>query len=110
MNSKTTLSVTEARKDFFNLLDQVEKSNVPYTLTVKGKPKAVIMNADEYDSWMETHEIMSDPKILDDIKKAEAEYQKGEYVNWSKVKNDLGIKEKFLVADKPKHKYGSSKK
>lgn len=75
MNIKTTKSATEVRKDFFDILDQVERSGVPYTVTKGGKPVVVMMSAEQYESWEETLDIMSDPELvkgieegLDDLK------------------------------------------
>ncbi|MDD3734971.1 MAG: hypothetical protein PHO31_00635, partial [Candidatus Pacebacteria bacterium] len=63
---------------------------------------------EEFDSLMETLDILSDPTILDDIKKAEEEYKKGEYLTWEEVKGKLGFsanKEIFTLKEKPKKKY-----
>lgn len=68
MNIKTTLSATEVRNDFFDTLDQIERSGLPYTITKAGKPVVVMMSAEEYESWQETLDIMSDPKAVKGIK------------------------------------------
>ena len=73
MNIKTTLSATEVRNNFFEILDKVEQTNVPYTITRAGKPKAVIMNAEEYESWTETLDIMSDPETVKNIEESKKE-------------------------------------
>lgn len=36
-----------------------------YTLTDKGRPKAVVMSAEEFESWAETLEVMRDFPNLD---------------------------------------------
>jgi len=110
MNSKNTLSITEARKKIFKITDEVQKGSNYFVLTEKGRAKAVIMSADEFDSWQETLEIMSDPELMKDIKEAKKEYEKGEYITLE----DLLAEEGFILADKSKRKYevssGSAKK
>jgi prevent-host-death family protein len=80
MNTKTTLSATEARRDFFNILDKVEKTNVPFTITINGVPKVVIMNAEEFDSWQETLDIMSNPELVKGIKEGKKDLREGRYI------------------------------
>jgi len=101
MNSQNSLSVTEARGKIFDL---VKKTAVGarFFLTDRGKAKAVLMSVDEFDSWQETMEIMSDPGLMKDIKKAREEYEKGDYITLE----ELLVKEGFVVADKSKKKYG----
>lgn len=112
MNSQNTLSITNARKNIFELAEKVQKPGIHYTLTENGCPKVVIMSAEEFDSIMETMEIMSDPKAMADIKKAEEEYKKGEYITWEEMKKELHATNRLAmaVADKGKKKYTAKKK
>ena len=101
MDVKTTISTTEARKRFFDIISRVSSPAVIYTLTERGRPKAVIMSADEYESWMETIEVMSDaPHILKSVKEARAAWKSGAWKKWPVFE---GMKEGRLVfKDKPK--------
>lgn len=104
MDTRTTLSVSEARKNIFSIIDQVEKLGAVYTLTEKGRPKAVIMSADEFESWVETFEVMKDwPTYKKDIKKAHDDLLHGRAISFEKVLADNGLK----IAEK-KGKYGVS--
>lgn len=80
MNIKTTLSATEVRKNFFDILDKISESNLPYTITLAGKPKVVIMNAEEYESWMETLDIMSNPETVRGIEEGKKDLREGRYI------------------------------
>ena len=111
MRAKTTIPITEARKRIFDIAEEVQKPGVYYTFTEKGRPKAVFMSYDEFDSLMETLEILSDPKIMKSIKQAEDEYKRGEYVTLDQLKKELGYSSKsFVFADKGKKKYRAKKK
>ena len=72
MNTKTTLSISEARKKLFEMAKKVQKPSTHYILTEKGKPKVAFMSAEEFESWQETLEVLCDfPNLEKDIKKAE---------------------------------------
>lgn len=107
MNSQTTLPISEARKKIFKIAEKVQIPGARFVFTEKGTPKAVMISASEYDSLVETMEILSDPKALSRIKKAESEFAKGEYVSWEKAKESLGWKKPLAsaVMDKSKKQY-----
>lgn len=113
MDSKTTIPISEARKRIFEIAEEVQKPDTYYTLTENGRAKAVLMSAEQFDSIMETIDILSDPAVLDNIKKAEEEYKKGDYQTWEELKKEIGFgqeKESTLVCEKPKKKYQALKK
>lgn len=107
MNTKTTIPISEARKLIFKIAEEVQKPDIFYTLTEKGRPKAVIMSAEEFESWQETLEIIKDfPNLKKDIKRAENDYRKGSFITlqefliqegyvhgYSPSKNSKGVKE-----------------
>ncbi len=80
MDIKTTISSTEARKNFAKVLDHIDKASAHYTLTINGKPKVVMMSAEEFESWQETIDIMSDPELVAGIKQAEKEFAEGKFI------------------------------
>ena len=105
MRLKNILSITEARKNLFKLIDRAQKKGNYFVLTERGKPKAVIMSADEFVAWQETLEIQRDPQLMKEIEQAEADFKKGDYVTLQEVLAQEG----FSLADKPKKKYVSSR-
>lgn len=106
------ITITKARKELFKIAEQVQKPNNYYTLSVEGEPKVVMMSYDEFDSMKETIEILSDPTIMANIKKAEEEYERGEYITWEEMKKELKTSRHptMAVADKGKKKYTARKK
>ena len=105
INTKTTISISEARKRIFDIADEVQTPNKVYTLTADGKPKAVIMSAEEYESWTETMEVLRDcPDIFERIAESDKAVKTGDwsnFVSWEDVKKEWSI-----VAEKPIKKYG----
>lgn len=85
MNSQTIISATRARSDFFRILDKIEKINLAYTITVNGSARAVIMNAREFDSWLETLDIMSNPELVKGIKEGKRDLAAGRVVSFEEV-------------------------
>ena len=97
MDTKTTLPISEARKKIFKIAEKVQKPATYYTLTEKGRPKVVVLSADEFESWQETLEVMRIfPKLGKDIERAEKQYKKGDYLTLEKVL----AKEGFVLSKK----------
>ena len=106
MNSKNTLSISEARKKIFEIAEDVQKPGKHYTFTENGIPKAVLMSADQYDSLVEDLELLSDPGFAKRMEAAEKELERGEYVTLEELKKDLNYEQKkeFVVMEKTKKK------
>ena len=106
MDTKTTISITEARSNIFDIAEDVQKPGCYYTLTENGRPKVVLMSAEEFESWMETMEVVRTfPNLDRDVAETDAAVKSGEYKKWSTLE-DLLAKEGFFVADKSTKKYG----
>ena len=84
MSSKT-LTITEAKKRLLELVEEMEKMNEQITLTKNGIPTAVMMSLDDYDSLIETLEILSDPKILKSLQKSRQQKKMGELLDDDEV-------------------------
>ncbi len=110
MDVKTTLPISEARKKIFEIAKMVQRPSTRYTLTDKGKPKAVIMSADEFESWQETLEVMKEfPDLEKDVRKADRAIKTGKYKKWASL-DDIMAKYGYVLADKGKNKYGLGNK
>jgi len=110
MDTKTTLSISEARKKIFKIAEEVQKPSRHYTLTEKGRPKVVLMSADEFESWQETLEVMRDfPDLKKDVREADRAVKTGEYKKWATL-DDVMAKYGYILADKGKNKYGVGNK
>jgi len=102
MSIKTIIPISEARKRIFQLAKEVQRPSVFYTLTDKGTPKAVIISAQDFESWQETIEIMNIfPNWEKDIQAAEEDYKKGRTISLEK----LLAKEGFVLQKKKSKKH-----
>ena len=88
----TTLTVTEAKTHFLELIRDSDKRLERFLITKQGKPAAVIMNADEFTGWLETLEILSDKKVVKEIRKARRELEQGETKSFKEVVGRLQSK------------------
>lgn len=84
-----TLSISKAREDFPRLIERAHRLLEKYVITVNGDAKAIIMSNDEYESLQETFDILSEPNALEEIKVAEKEIQKGDYVTLEELEKEL---------------------
>lgn len=70
-------------------MDRLSKYFDRYVITRHGKPEAVILSEEDYESLLETLDILSDQKLMKEIKKAEEELKKGKGIPWKKAKQKL---------------------
>lgn len=83
----TTLTATEARNGFADLIREAEVKVIQ--ITQHNKPTAAVMSWDYYESLLETLEILSDPETISSIKQSEKEYDADLFTNWEDVKRRL---------------------
>lgn len=84
-----TMTATEARKQFFNVIKSARRPGRSIRITHRGVPEVVIMSAEEYEGWEETFDIMSDPILTKDLVRALKSKEKG--IPWEKVKKQMGL-------------------
>ncbi len=80
-----TLPLTEVRDHFTSILRDVSRLYDRCIITKKGKPEAVLMSYEEFEGWLETLEIMSNPKAVKRIKEARVRVKKGEVVSFEEA-------------------------
>jgi len=85
------ISVRQLRPKLSDVLNSVHKKFDRYIITKRGRPEAVIMSVDDYDSILETLEIQSDKQLMRRIKQAEKEFKSGKGVSLEKLNKRLGL-------------------
>lgn len=71
--SMTTLPLAAVRANLSKLIDEAVATHQRIDITRNGRRAAVLLAADDYDSLIETLEVMSDPDLVRDIREAEAD-------------------------------------
>lgn len=69
--------VTEFRSQVLKAVRKTQSLGQEYIITAKGKPSAVLINFDEWESIMETLEIKQDKSLLRQIKKGKRYFKRG---------------------------------
>ena len=83
MTIKTTISISEARRRLFEVAEDVQSPQTIFTFTEKGKPKVVMMSAENFESWAETLEVMSlFPQLKKDLKETRKAITDKTYKKW----------------------------
>lgn len=84
-----TLPISKAREDLANLVENTKKRLDEYIITVNGSPAAVLISADEYESWKETEEILADKELMKSIEKGEKEIKEGKGITLEELEKSL---------------------
>jgi len=63
-----TLPLSEVKMRLSALVDSVEAMDEEVVITRNGRPAAVLVSPDEYESWKETVAVKSQPGLVDEIK------------------------------------------
>ena len=85
----STVSLKELRPELPHVIDRVDRKLDRFVITKRGKPVAVLLGADDYESLMETLDILADPKAMTGLRRGEAELRKGKTRSWRDVKRSL---------------------
>ena len=72
-----TLPLAEAKAKLSRLVDRVEKTDEEILITRNGRPVAILVSPDEYDSWKETRAIKSNPELMREIRRGLRELKRG---------------------------------
>ena len=82
----THVTATKARKNFFQLLEQVNHPGQSVRISLRDDVDVVMMSAEEYDGWIETLDIMSDSELVKDIREGMEDFAAGRYISLDDLK------------------------
>ena len=80
------ISISNARATLPDLINKISKNMDRVTITVNGKPKAVVLSSEELESLEETAEILAIPGALESIRKGKEQIKKGQFVKLADLK------------------------
>ncbi|WP_419924958.1 type II toxin-antitoxin system Phd/YefM family antitoxin [Candidatus Poriferisocius sp.] len=72
--------LTEARSRLSEIVDEVESTGSTIEISRHGRPVAVVMGYEEYESLLETMNILADEATMDAIAEAERDIAAGDLV------------------------------
>lgn len=72
-----TLPLAEAKANLSRLVDRVAATDEEILITRNGRPAAVLVSPDEYESWKETRAVQSDRELMKEIRRGLRGLRKG---------------------------------
>lgn len=106
MSSKA-LSLTEGRKKIFELAEEVQTPGSYVLFTQNGAPKAVLLSVNEFESLLETIDVLQEsPDLLSRIAEIDKDMETDKMENYSTL--DTLLSKKILLVSEPKKSYGIS--
>lgn len=85
----TTLPVADARANFSKIVDLASTTHERFEVTRNGSRVAVLLGADDYDSLMETIEILSDPEAMAGVAEGKADQAAGRMYTLDEVREAM---------------------
>ena len=76
-----------ARANFYQMLDEAGEDMRQFTIVPRSKPPIIVMSVAEFEGWQETIDIMSDKKLVADLKQAKTDLKAGKGIPWEKVRS-----------------------
>lgn len=84
-----TVTLKKLRPDLPAVIKNVDTRLDRYIITRRGKPVVVMMSVDDYESILETIEILSDRQAVKRIKQAKKEIAQGKTVSLENLRRKL---------------------
>jgi antitoxin YefM len=78
MTMSETLSLAEAKAHLSEIVGRVDRQHDRVTVTVHGRPSAVLLSPDDLDALEETIAILSDAEAVRQLTASDAELARGE--------------------------------
>ena len=85
------LPIAEARNELTSLPERLSESHETVTVTRRGKPVLAILPWDEYETLIETLEILGDPELMKSLRQGIKEAEQGKGIPWESVKKKLQL-------------------
>jgi len=86
-----TITLKDLRPDLPKVVDEIDQKWERYIVTKHGKPSVVMLSVEDYESLMETLDILTDPKAMKGLRRGEEDITQGKTEPWPSVKKSLGL-------------------
>lgn len=80
-----TLPLSEAKARLSEIVANIERTDDELVITRNGRPAAVLVSADEFESWRETREIRRDANLMRSIRRGLRQLEHGERFTFQEV-------------------------
>ncbi|MBI4387009.1 MAG: type II toxin-antitoxin system Phd/YefM family antitoxin [Elusimicrobia bacterium] len=79
-----TITATDARSHLFDLIKRAARTHQPYCITSRAG-ETVLMSKEDFESLIETLELLSTPGVLAGVRRAKKDIAKGRTYSLSQV-------------------------
>ena len=85
----TTIPLSDARARLSELVDEAVRTHERVDITRNGRRAAVLLSADDFDSLMETLDILCDPEAMRDIEEGRRDIREGRVYTLEEVTAEM---------------------
>ena len=85
----TTLSMKQLRPMLPKVITRIDGRLDRYIVTKRGKPVVVMLSVDDYESLIETLDILADPAAMRGIRKGEEDIRRRRTRPWQEIRRSL---------------------
>lgn len=86
-----TMPLSEAKVQLSKLVDSVSTRDEQVTITRNGRPAAVIVSPDEFESWQATIEILRDPDFAASVRRGIRDLDEGRVIEEPELRKLFGV-------------------
>ena len=81
-----TLSLKQLRPELPKVIERIDEKFDRFIITKRGRPVVVMMSIDDYESLIETLDILQDKETMKRVRKGEDGIKKGKTQSWKEIK------------------------
>ena len=84
----TTINLSDAKNRLSKLVKEAAETTCQVVISVNGRNQAVLISVDEYESLMETIDILKDQTLVKKIMASMEDIQKGNLIDFEAIRKD----------------------
>ena len=86
-----SITLKSLRPKLPKVVKEIDSKMDRFIITKRGRPVALMMSMDDYESLLESIDILSDSRLMKKIKKAEEDVKKGNLKPLERIEKELGL-------------------
>jgi antitoxin YefM len=85
------ITLKELRPNPPKVINEIDSKMTRFLVTKRGKPAALLMSVEDYESLLETLDILADTDLRDKIRQAEEDVRNGRIESLDEIDKELGL-------------------
>ena len=85
------ITLKELRPKLPRVINEIDSKMTRFIITKRGKPAALMMSIEDYESLLETLDILSNAGLMKRIEAAKEDIKKGRIQSLDEIDKELGI-------------------